>query len=86
LADPAAQLVSLGKPSAFAVLMGLYVGAALILRDRISAVVALVATPLSLVVTEIIGKIPRGARGKLQLRVSVGPHHGHLHLGCRSGW
>jgi membrane-associated phospholipid phosphatase len=55
-------MVSLGDTPIFATLMVSVVVAALILRDRMSAVVALVACPLALLATEVIGKPLVGRR------------------------
>jgi membrane-associated phospholipid phosphatase len=55
-------LVSLGNTSVFASLIGAVVLAAVLLRDRIGAVVALVAGPLALAATELVGKPLVGRR------------------------
>ncbi|MDQ6614235.1 MAG: phosphatase PAP2 family protein [Actinomycetota bacterium] len=61
--DRAARLVvSLGDTPVFAALVGAVIVVALSLRDRISAVVALVACPLALLAVEVIGKPVIGRR------------------------
>jgi undecaprenyl-diphosphatase len=55
-------VISLGDTPTFLILVAIVVLAALILRDRISALVAVAACPLALVLTEVIGKPLVGRR------------------------
>lgn len=56
------HVVTLGGSTVFAVAVLSLVGVALLLRDRLSAVVAVVACPLALLATEVIGKPLVGRR------------------------
>ncbi len=55
-------IVSLGDTTTYLILVTLVVLAALVLRDRISALVAVAACPLAMLLTEIIGKPLVGRR------------------------